>query len=431
MSRMRITNARVIDPFREIDEVADVFVEGGLITTKFSSTGDCDVLVEADGLWLVPRISDLHVHFRDPGQEWKEDLLSGSRAAAAGGVTMVGVMPNTVPVTDNADAIEALMTRVKNVGGVRVWPIGAVTVGSAGEQDAPWERMRQSGAKAFSDDGRPVTDAGILSRALRWSQASGCPIIQHAEEPSLSQGGFAHDGLPARAQGIAGVPAAAEAVMVWRDVALVDAVGGRFHVAHCSTPGALEAVAWARSRGLAVTCEATPHHLFLTDQALDEWKGHPITKVNPPLRPPAMRHALQQAVQSGVVDVIASDHAPHHADEKALSYAEAPFGISGLETLLGVILTVFYHTGRIKPLDLLAKVTRGPHRVVGDGYPGLVPGAPADMTLIDPDVSWIVDPDRFVSRGHNTPMAGRALRGRAVATMVGGRWTMRDGEVLV
>jgi dihydroorotase len=284
---------------------------------------------------------------------------------------------------------------------------------------------------ALSDDGHPVHRSSVLRAALAWSRSSGRPILQHAEDPDLSAGGSAHAGEAARAFGIAGIPAAAEAAMVWRDVGILRDVGGRLHVCHVSTDGALEAIAWAVGRGLAVSAEATPHHLMLTDEALRDWAGSPVTKVNPPLRPARHRDALRRAVCTGLVPVVASDHAPHAAEEKGRPYPEAPFGISGLETLVGVVLTVLVHEERMSPLAALARITVGPHQVLGLPYPGCRPGAPADFTLIDPQATWVVDPDRFCSRGHNTPLAGLRLRGRPVATMVGGRFTFREGEVLI
>lgn len=421
--------ARVLDPFRGIDAEADVAVADGVFCAPEAAAGA--VPVDARGLWLVPRIADLHVHFRDPGQTWKEDLRSGSRAAAAGGVTAVGVMPNTVPVTDRPERLADVRARLEAIGAVRPWMIGAVTEGSAGLEPAPWEDLARAGAVALSDDGHPVVRASLLAAVLAWSRTSGRPLLQHAEDPDLSAGGHAHAGGPARDLGIPGIPATAEAAMVWRDVGMLRDVGGRLHVCHVSTDGALEAVAWAAGRGLAVSAEATPHHLMLTDEALRDWAGSAVTKVNPPLRPARLREMLRRAVRTGLVGVVASDHAPHAADEKARPYPEAPFGISGLETLVGVVLTVLVHEEGMPPLAALARITVGPHRVLGLPYPGWRPGAPADLTLVDPEAAWVVDPGRFASRGHNTPLAGMRLRGRPVATMVGGRFTFREGEVLV
>lgn len=423
-----IQEARVVDPFRGMDAVTTVGIRNGIVVPVADLTAP--TVIDARGLWLVPAMTDLHVHFRDPGQEWKETILSGSRAAAAGGVTRVGIMPNTVPVTDSPAAVIQTREKVRQLGLVEPWVFAAVTQGSGGHQATDWPALKDSGARALSDDGRPVSDSGILRAALKFSEGSGVPVIQHLEDLGLSSGGAAHAGQEALRWGITGVSEAAEAVMAWRDVALVGYTGGSLHLAHCSTPGTLEALAWARSRGLQVTGEASPHHLLLTDEALSEWRGHAVTKVNPPLRPSAMRDALRKAVVSGLVSVIASDHAPHAAAEKALPYAEAPFGISGLETLVGVVLTVLLHGERMSPLAVMATLTTGPHAVVRQNYGGVVAGAMADLTLLDPATRWRVDTGEFYSRGHNTPLEGAWLQGRPVLTMKAGQITCREGEVL-
>jgi dihydroorotase len=421
-----VRNVRLIDPYRGVDGRADVAVHKGRYAKE---PGPGAEVLEGRGLWLVPRLADLHVHFRDPGETHKEDLHSGMRAAVAGGFSAVGVMPNTVPVMDRPDLVEAMRQRSAAIDLVDVWPIAAVTVRSAGSLPADWDALSRAGAMAFSDDGRSVWRSGVMAGALTFSQSAGRPIIQHLEDPELAAGGVAHAGDAALTLNLRGMPAAAESVMAWRDAALLRAVGGHLHLAHCSVPETLEAVAWAQSRGLKMTAEAAPHHLLLTDEALVEWGGSAITKVNPPLRPAAMRDALRRAVIKGVVSVIASDHAPHHAEEKVRPYPEAPFGISGIETMLGVAMTVFLGEGLMRPLDLMARFTRGPHEVVGSQPGGVAPGLPADFVLIDPDVEWTVDPREFFSRGHNTPLAGRRLYGRPVATVRGGRFVFREGTV--
>ncbi len=431
MTGIAVTGVRVVDPYAGIDTVADVFVDdaGRFAPPAPRPPGGWD-RVDGRGLWLVPRVVDLHVHFREPGQTHKEDIASGARAAAAGGVAVVGLMPNTTPVIDNGPALARVLSRVAEVGLVSAWGIGAVTVGSRGQDAAEWDKMRQAGARAFSDDGRSVASSRVMAAVLAFSAQHGTPVIQHLEDPELARGGAAHDGAVARRLGLAGMPAAAESVMAWRDVGLLRAYGGRLHFAHCSVPDTLAALGWARAQGAEATGEAAPHHLLLTDDALAEWHPTGIAKVNPPLRPQAMRDALRQAVERGVVTVVASDHAPHAADEKAGAFGAAPFGISGIETLLGVLLTVFHHERRLRPLDLMRLVTRGPHEVVGESYPGVAAGARADFTLIDPDAAWRVDPARFQSRGTNTPLAGQILYGRVVATVHAGRFTFREGQVV-
>jgi len=425
---MRITGVRVVDPFAHRDEVADVWIDAdGRFAAPHS--GGAAVTVDGRGLWLVPRVTDLHVHFREPGQEHKEDIGSGSRAAAAGGVSVVGLMPNTVPVVDNGARLEYVLSRVAREQRVTAWGFGAVTRSSAGTEPADWDGLRRAGARALSDDGHPVASSRLMAQALTLSAQSRLPIIQHLEDPELAAGGVAHAGEEALRWGLAGMPASAESVMAWRDVALVRAYGGHLHFAHCSVPGTLEALVWAQDHALHVTGEAAPHHLLLTDEALSEWQGQAVAKVNPPLRPAAMRDALVAAVVAGRLRVVASDHAPHTDEEKSQPFWQAPFGISGIETLLAVVLTVFCHTGRLTPLAAMALVTSGPHQVVGESYAGVVPGAVADCTLIDPDRRWRVDPRVFQSRGHNTPLAGHWLTGQVVGTLHNGRWTYREGGV--
>ncbi len=428
MTRWRIRDALVVDPFRRVVRREDVGVADGRVV-PLAQVADAPE-ARFPGCWVVPRVTDLHVHLRDPGQTWKEDWQSGTRAAAAGGVTVIAVMPNTVPVADQPALIRRMQAPDAGRAPVHVWPIAAVTRRSGGREAAPWAALAEAGARAFSDDGRPVSDSGILARILSWSRDSRRPVIQHLEDLALSAGGVAHAGPAADRWRLPGIPGAAESVMAWRDVALLDEVGGFLHFAHCSVPGTLEALEWGRRRGLHLTGEAAPHHLLLTEAALSEWQGSAVTKVNPPLRPASFREALRAAVARGVVDVVASDHAPHARAEKELPYREAPFGISGLETLVAVTLTVLRGEMGLGPLEALGPLTVGPHRVMGETFPGLVPGAPADLTVINPDAHWTVDPSAFYSRGRNTPLAGHTLIGRPVATMLAGRFTYRDGEVL-
>ena len=423
-----IRNVRVIDPFRDVDSIEDIYVKGEEIGEPSLST-DYSV-VDGRDLWLVPRLTDMHVHFREPGFENKEDLLSGSRAAAAGGFTAVCTMPNTFPTIDIPSLVQWQRDQAKNIGLVRIFPIGAISKGQEGRELADLYQMACAGAVGFSDDGHPLRDARIMRAALGYSTTLGRPIIQHAEDPALSEGGVMHEGSVSQQLGLPGIPEEAESVMVWRDVELAGLTGGLLHVAHVSAQGSLEALDYAKRRGLRVTAEVSPHHLFLTDAMIREWNFKPVTKVNPPLRPDGTRQLLIQAVRRGLIPVIASDHAPHHQDEKDRPYNEAPFGISGLETFIGTILGVFIVDGLLDLLSLFWLVTVEPHKVLGLEYPGLTVGAPADFTLIDPQAKWVVDGKKFYSRGKNTPLEGTWLQGRPVATMVGGQWTLRDQEVL-
>lgn len=428
---IRIRGARLIDPYRGLEASdADIRILNGRVLASQEGQAFPEELVEARGLWVVPRLVDMHVHFREPGQTWKENIETGSQAAAHGGITGVAAMPNTSPTIDSPELVEWEAQRARDLGLVRLYPVGAITVGSEGQELADLYRMQAAGARAFSDDGQPVMSSQMMRAALSYSTTLRAAIINHAEDKSLSGGASVHEGRPAARLGLAGVPETAESAMVWRDVLLAALTGGRLHVAHVSAVDSLDALAWARQRHLSVTAEATPHHLLLTDEALTAWGYNPVTKVNPPLRPEASRQALLAAVQQGLIGVMASDHAPHHQDDKARPYPDAPFGISGLETILGSLITALIQSGLMTPMNALKLLTTGPDGVLGLGCRGLSPGQPADLTLIDPERVWTVDPDRFYSMGHNTPLAGMELTGQATAAMVNGRWVMRDGEVL-
>lgn len=431
LKAIRIQGGRLIDPYQNMDaENEEIWVLGGRVVSADDARGHDTAVVDARGLWVVPRLVDMHVHFRDPGQTWKENIRTGSRAAAHGGVAAVALMPNTTPVVDTPELVEWVRERGKTVDLVRVFPIGAVTNQSEGQELADLYRMRQAGAWAFSDDGRPVASSRMMRAALSYARTLDVPIINHAEDWSLSEGTSVHEGRPGHQLGLAGVPETAESIMVWRDVLLSGLTGGRLHVAHVSAVESLDAIRYAHERRYPVSAEVTPHHLLLSDDALLSWGYDPVTKVNPPLRPAGSRDALLKAVQQGLIDVLASDHAPHHADEKARPYSDAPFGISGLETIVGALITALIAPRLTTPLDALRLMTAGPDRVLGLGFLGLRAGSPADLTLIDPKREWTVDPAEFYSMGKNTPMAGMRLTGQATATMVEGRWIMRDGEVL-
>jgi dihydroorotase len=428
MTGYRLRGGLVVDPFQGVAEEKEIVVVDGRVAGPGMPRGNVET-VDVKGTWVVPRITDLHVHFRDPGQTWKEDWASGVRAAAAGGVTTVGVMPNTVPVVDTPRAVREQIE--KGAGRVRVWPIAALSLNSRGEEAAPWDALHLAGARAFSDDGRALYHPRLMAEALQWSARSGAPVIQHLEDPLLSEGGVAQEGEASRRLGLLGQPEASESVLAFRDVALAAEYGGHLHLAHCSVPGTLKALSWARAEGLLVSGEATPHHCLLSDEILLVYGRHAVTKVNPPIRSREAKDAIRRALVSGLITVMASDHAPHAADEKAVAYEDAPFGISGIETLLAATITVLFRDAGLPPLQVMAPLTSGPHAVVGQTFPGLVPGAEADLTVIDPTAAWTVDPTRFQSRGQNTPLAGLTLQGRVVATMVGGRFTFRDGEVLL
>jgi dihydroorotase len=377
--------------------------------------------IAAPGAVLAPGLVDLHVHLREPGQSAKETIASGTRAAAAGGFTAVACMPNTAPPVDSTAWVEWVRHRADAAGHCRVHPIAAVTMGQKGEQLAPMQAMAAAGAVAFSDDGSPVADAGIMRRALEYARNTGLPIVCHEEDPALKADGVMNEGFTATRLGLRGIPNAAESVMCRRDVELAELTGGRVHLAHLSTAQGFDALRDAKRRGLPVTGETCPHYWVLTDEAIGDYDTH--AKMNPPLRSDADREACIAAIVDGTIDCFVTDHAPHTTDEKSRPFAEAPFGIVGLETALALTLTFLVRPGRLSLARALELWTGAPRRVFGLPEVGLAPGSPADLVLIDPEAEWTVDPSRFHSQGRNTPFAGWSLHGRVLATMLGGRLT--------
>lgn len=380
--------------------------------------------LDADGLLILPGLVDMHVHLREPGQERKETIATGARAALAGGFTSVACMPNTEPALDNAAAIRFVRERAAAARAARVYPIGAITKGRRGEELAPIGEMVEAGAVAISDDGNPVADAALLRHALEYSLRFGIPVIEHCDDPTLSAGGVMNEGPTALRLGLRGIPAAGEVSCVFRDCLLAElaGTGARLHIAHVSTAGAVEVLRWARSRGIQVTAEVTPHHLLLTEEAVASSGYDPDTKVNPPLRTEADRRALLAALREGLIDCIASDHAPHMSEEKNVEYDLAPFGIVGLETTLGLVVTDLIVPGLLTWSDAVWRLSAAPARVLGlpGGAGTLGPGAVADVVLVDPEAEWVVEPGTFYSRGRNTPFRGRELKGQVIYAFVGG-----------
>ncbi len=438
MARVLLRNGRLICPFTGVDRTADVLVEDGRIAAVGHGGGivteNAEVL-DLAGKIISPGFVDLHTHLREPGEEHKETIATAVEAALAGGFTTVCAMPNTQPALDSRITIETVARRSEGLG-VRVLPIGAITVGRRGEQLAPLGSMAAAGAVAFSDDGSPVSDAGLMRRALEYSRPMGLPIVTHAEELALSAGGSMHEGAVSARLGVRGIPAAAEEVMVRRDVALAEMTGGRLHVAHVSTVGAVDAIREAKRRGVAVTAEATPHHLALTDEWVAGWEdldgdGRPptalgeraydtSTKVNPPLRSRDHVEAVIEGVRDGTIDAIATDHAPHSPLEKECEYGCGAFGISGLETALGLAMTLVGRGAATLP-RLVALLTSEPARAFGLPPQGVREGARAELVVFDPEREWVVDPSRMASRGRNTPLDGHRLRGRVLLTIAGER----------
>ncbi len=419
MPKLLIRNGRVLDPAAGRDEVADVLIKGGLVVRvgqNLTATGA--IAFDARGLVVAPGFIDLHTHLREPGYEHSETIETGSRAAAAGGFTSVCAMPNTSPVNDDAAVTRYIVERAQRSAIVNVFPIGAITKDSAGEQLSAVGSMRAAGIVAISDDGRPVMNSRVMRRAMEFAHAFNLPVIDHCEDLDLSAGGDMHEGFPSVRLGVRGIPSVSEDVMVARDLLLAELTGARFHVAHLSSRRSLQMVADAKRRGLSVTCEVTPHHMALTDEAMPPYDSN--YKMKPPLRSACDRDALIGGIASGVVDAIATDHAPHPGSEKMQEFEKCPFGIIGLETALPVALGTLVHSGRIRLARLVELFTAGPARVLGLERGTLRPGAPGDVTIFDPGLEWTYDVNRSVSKSRNSPFHGRRFRGAPVATVVHG-----------
>ena len=415
-----LRNGRIIDPAHNVDETADLLVRDGVVAERgrgLQPSGDVRE-IDCRDLVVAPGLIDLHAHLREPGHEYKEDIASGARAAVAGGFTAVCAMPNTNPVNDTRSVTEFMVRRAAEANLCHVHPIGAISKGLRGESLADIGDMVHAGAVAISDDGRCVMNAALMRRALEYAQSFDVPVVQHAEDHNLSQGTCVTEGEMATRAGLSGQPVQAEDVIVLRDVALVELTGARYHVAHLSTAGAADAVRRAKTAGLPVTCEVTPHHFTLTDEATMEYNTS--TRVNPPLRPAAHRDAILEALADGTVDAIATDHAPHSELEKEVEFDCAAPGMLGLETALPLSLQLV-RDGVLPLSALLAKLTCGPAQVFGLRGGHLAVGAPADIVCIDMDRERVLQDDSFVSKSRNSPFLGWTLRGLAAYTIVGGR----------
>jgi dihydroorotase len=420
--RLLVKGGRLVDPAQGLDEPLDLLLENGRVTRlgrRLPARGA--EVVDAEGLVVAPGFIDLHVHLREPGREDKETIFTGTRAAAAGGFSAVCAMPNTDPINDNAGLTRAILERAARDGVVRVYPIGAITRGSRGEELAEYGDLREAGCVAVSDDGRPVASARMLRRALEYARAFSLPVIDHCEEPSLSEQAAMNEGPVSTLLGLKGAPAAGEAIVVERDVLLAELTQGRLHIAHLSSAGGVDAVRRGKARGVRVSAEATPHHLLLTDQAVKDSGYDTATKMNPPLRSDADRRAVLEGLRDGTIDCIATDHAPHTVDDKNVEYDEAAFGVVGLETAVALCLDRLVGPGLLELGQLVALLSRNPARVLGLPGGTLAPGSPADVTLLDLDRKRRVEPERFASKGRNTPFAGWTLKGWPVTTIVAGR----------
>jgi dihydroorotase len=419
MSNLLIKNGRVIDPSQDLDRVTNLLVADGRIAAYDADGAGQGGVIDAAGKIVAPGLIDMHVHLREPGFEADETIESGTAAALAGGFTAVACIPNTSPPIDSPGAIALVRDRAARADHCRVYVIACISRNREGKELAEIGRLVEAGAVAFSDDGAPVADAGLMRRALEYCRMFDKPILNHAEVPELAENGVMHEGLVSLALGLPGIPAVAEEVMVLRDIALAEATGGRLHVMHVSTAKSVEAVRQAKRCGVRVTAEAAPHHFSLTDEALRGFD--PNFKMNPPLRTKADILAIIAGLADGTIDAVASDHAPHAAEKKLRELDQAPFGIVGLETSLGLVVTNLIEPGHIDWPAAIRLMSLAPARILGLNKGTLAVGADADITIIDPKARWTVDPQSFRSKSRNTAFAGMELIGRAEVTIVGGQ----------
>ncbi len=428
--QLLISNGHLIDPAENQNSGKNLLIEDGKVAAWLgpneSAPDDAEVF-DASGLIVAPGFIDMHVHLREPGQEHKETIASGCAAAVAGGWTSVCPMPNTNPINDNAAITRYMIEQAERAGLANVFPIGAITKSSDGAELAEMGEMKAAGAVAVSDDGRPVPNAGIMRRAMQYARDFDLPVIDHCEDKSLSSGGVMHEGRISLLLGLKGMPALAEDIDAVRDIILAKDTGAHIHIAHVSTMGAIEAVRRAKNEGINVTCEVTPHHFTLTDKAVEGYDTN--TKMAPPLRSQEHLEAILAGIKDGTIDVIATDHAPHHADEKSLEYDRAPFGITGLETAVGLAFNELVHKGLIDLVRLVELCSTNPARIFKlTGRGSLTPGSVADVTIIDPDLVWTYKNSDSRSKSKNSPFDSRQFTGASVATIVGGKMVYRRQE---
>jgi len=431
MPKRLLKGARLVDPANGRDGSFDLLITDGRVARvgRDLPVDDAAVVELPASLVICPGLIDMHVHLREPGQEHKETVATGTAAAVAGGFTAVACMPNTSPVNDNAEVTGYILKKAAEANLARVYPIGAVSRGQKGEQLADIAELRAAGCVALTDDGRPVATAILMRRALEYAGMFGMPVIEHCEEQTLKGDGVAHEGFHASTLGLRGIPGEAESIMAQRDIALAELTRGVVHIAHMSARQTLDAVRYGKSRGTRVTCEVTPHHFVLTDELL----GAPIAydtnaKMNPPLRETADRDAMLHGIADGSVDVIATDHAPHHYDEKHVEFDQAPFGITGLETAVALCFERLVHAGIVTVSRLVELLSVNPARILAVPGGSLAEGAPADITVLAPDLAVTVSAARMRSKSKNTPFDGWQLRGGVAATLVGGRTVYLNDE---
>jgi dihydroorotase len=423
-----ITKGHIVDPSQGIDGIGNILIEDGKIKevqiepgvqrTKSTERKSGLKIIDASGLAVFPGLVDMHVHLREPGFEYKETISTGTRAAVKGGFTTVCCMPNTNPVNDHASVTEFIIRKAKQEGHCTVYPIGAITKGQKGEELAEIGTMKNEGCIAFSDDGQPVMNSLIMRRALEYSKAFNVPIISHCEDLTLSEGGVMNEGLISITRGLRGIPAEAEMIMVFRDILLAELTGGKIHIAHVSTEGSVDLVRYAKKKGMQVTAETCPHYFSITEESVETYDAN--AKVNPPLRTKRDVDAIKRGLRDGTIDVIATDHAPHHMDEKLREFDQAPSGISGLETALGLSLRLV-DEGVLTINHLVEKMALTPSKILGIQKGTLTAGSDADIVIVDMKRKYTVSAEKFVSKGKNTPFEGWELRGLPVFTFSKGK----------
>jgi len=424
MSRYLIQGGRVIDPANNIDDTLDVLIENGKIEAVGKHLAADAEVIDASGMIVAPGLVDMHVHLRDPGRTDEETVETGLRAAAKGGFTSIACMPNTDPVTDSASVVEYIQRQAKDAGFGNVFPFGAITHGLAGERLSEMGELIQAGAVGFSDDGKCVMNSQLMRRALEYTRMWGKPVISHAEDELLARNGQINEGYWSTVLGLKGIPSAAEEVIIARDIILAELTGGKLHIAHLSTAGSLDLVKRAKEHGVNVTCEVTPHHLILTDENLQGYDTN--FKVNPPLRTAADIEALRKGLKDGIIDAIASDHAPHARHEKEMEFDYAPFGMIGLETTLGLILTELVDGGVLSLGGAIAKMSAGPSRILGIPKGSLGIGGDADLIVIDTNAILEVSANKFESKSINSPYVGRTLKGVVKDVFTAGEPVIKD-----
>jgi len=415
-----IRGGRVVDPSQNLDEVRDVLLKDGKVSaleTSLEAPEGCRE-VDASGLVVTPGLIDVHVHLREPGQEHKETIFTGARAAAAGGFTAICSMPNTDPTIDDPAAVGFVMAQGRKAGAARVYPMGAISVGLEGEALTEFGGMVEAGAVAVTDDGRPVMDSGLMRMAMEYAQAFDIPVVDHPEDLTLSRDGSMNEGLISSRLGLKGKPNASEDIHIIRDILLAELTGGRVHIQHVSTRFGVDAIRQGKARGVRVTGEAAPHHLLLTDANVDGYRTN--AKMNPPLRSAEDRDAVLEGLKDGTLDVVATDHAPHHYDEKEAAFEDAPNGIVGLETALGLVYGHLVEKGHLDLPTMVRRMSLRPAELFNLPGGNLKVGSPGDVTVFDPAQEWVVDPETFLSKSRNTPFTGWTLKGRPRYTVVEG-----------